>query len=51
MGESSPQLLINREKMKRVDKTTYLGVVVDDTLNGKNSMNLLRKRFLGAKQQ
>ena len=30
--ESLPQLFINREKVKRVDKTKYLGVVVDDTL-------------------
>ena len=31
-GQSLPQLFINREKIKRVDKTKYLGVIVDDIL-------------------
>ena len=31
-GELLPQVFINREKIKQVDKTKYLGVVVDDTL-------------------
>ena len=31
-GESLPQLFINREKIKQVDKAKYLGVIVDDTL-------------------
>ena len=32
IGESLPQLFINGEKIKRVDKTKYLGVIVDDIL-------------------
>ena len=31
-GDSLPQLFINRDKIKRVDETKYLGVIVDDTL-------------------
>ena len=48
-GESLPQLFINREKIKRVDKTKCLGVIVDDTLGWEEQyMNQLRKRLLGA---
>ena len=31
-GESLPQLYINREKIKQVDKTKYLGLIVEDSL-------------------
>ena len=46
--ESLLQLHINREKMRKVDKTNSLGVIVDDTLGWENSMNQLRKSLLGA---
>ena len=50
-GELLPQVFINREKIKQVDKTKYLGVIADDTLGWENSMNQLRKRLLGVSQQ
>ena len=31
-GEPLPQLFINRDKIRRVIRTKYLGVVVDDSL-------------------
>ena len=47
IGESLPQLFINREKIKRVDKTKYLGVVVDDTLGWEEQYESVKKKVAG----
>ena len=47
-GESQPQLFINGGKVKRVDRTNYLGVVVDDTLGWEEQSESVTKRLLGA---
>ena len=43
-GESLPQLFIDREKIKRVDKTKYLGVVADDTLGWEEQYESVKKK-------
>ena len=47
IGESLPQLFINGEKIKRVDKTKYLGVIVDDILGWEEQYELFKKKVAG----
>ena len=47
-GESLTQLCINGERIKQVDKTKYIGVIVDDTLGWKEQYESGKKRLLGA---
>ena len=49
--ELLPQVFINREKIKQVDKTKYLGVIVDDTLGWEEQYESVKKRLQGASQQ
>ena len=46
-GESLPQLSINREKIKRVHKTKYLGAVADDTLGWEEQYESVKKEVAG----
>ena len=43
-GESSTQLFINREKIKQVDKTKYLRIMVDDTLGWEGQYESVKKK-------
>ena len=45
--KGEPQLFINREKIKPVDKTKYLGVVVDDTLGWEEQYESVKKKVAG----
>ena len=47
IGESLPQLFINGEKIKRVDKTKYLGVIVDDILGWEEQYESVKKKVAG----
>ena len=42
--ELLPQAFINREKIKQVDKTKYLGVIVDDTLDWEDQYESVKKK-------
>ena len=46
-GESLPQLFINREIIKQVHKTKYLGVIVDDTLGWEEQYESVKKKVAG----
>ena len=46
-GESLPQLFISREKIKRVSKTKYLGVIVDNTLGWEEQYESVNKKVVG----
>ena len=46
-GESLPQLSINREMIKQVHKTKYLGVIVDDTLGWEEQYGSVKKKVAG----
>ena len=46
-GESLPQSFINREKIKRVDKTKYLVEVVDETLGWEEQYESIMKKVAG----
>ena len=46
-GESLPQLFINREKIKRIANTKYLGVIVDDTLGWEEQYASVKKKVAG----
>ena len=46
-GESLPQLFINREKIKRVGNTKYIGVIVDDTLGWEEQYESVKKKVAG----
>ena len=45
--ELLPQVLINREKGKQIDKTKYLGVIVDDTLGREEQYESVKKKVAG----
>ena len=45
--ELLPQVFINREKIKQVDKTKYLGVIVDDTLSWEEQYESVKKKVAG----
>ena len=45
--ESLTQLFINGEKIKRVDKTKYLGVIVDDILGWEEQYESVKKKVAG----
>ena len=49
--ELLPQVFINRQKIKQVDKTKYLGVIVDDTLSWEEQYESVKKKVAGALQQ
>ena len=42
-----PQVFMNREKIKQVDKTKYLGVIVDDTLSWEEQYESVKKKVAG----
>ena len=41
------QVFINREKIKQVDKTKYLGIIVDDTLGWEEQYESVKKKVAG----
>ena len=41
------QVFINREKIKQVDRTKYLGVTVDDTLSWEEQYESVKKKVAG----
>ena len=43
-GELLPQVFINRENIKQVDKTKYIGVIVDDTLGWEEQYESVKKK-------
>ena len=45
--ELLPQVFMNREKIKQVDKTKYLGVIVDDTLGWEERYESVKKKVAG----
>ena len=45
--ELLPQVFINREKVKQVDKIKYLGVIVDDTLGWEEQYESVKKKVAG----
>ena len=45
--ELLPQVSINREEIKQVDKTKYLGVIVDDTLGWEEQYESVKKKVAG----
>ena len=45
--ELLPQVFINREKIRQVDKTKYLGVIVDDTLSWEEQYESFKKKVAG----
>ena len=47
IGEPLTQLFINGEKIKRVDKTKYLGVIVDDILGWEEQYESVKKKVAG----
>ena len=46
-GESLPQLYLNREEIKRVEKTNYFRVIVDDTLGWEEQNKSVKKKVAG----
>ena len=47
-GESLSQLFVNREKIKWVDKTKYLGVIVADTFGWEEQHESVKKKVDGS---
>ena len=45
--ELLPQVVINREKFTQVDRTKYLGVIVDDTLGWEEQYESVKKKVAG----
>ena len=45
--ELLPQVFVNRKKIKQVDKTKFLGVIVDDTLGWEEQYESVKKKVAG----
>ena len=45
--ELLPQVFINRENIKQLDKTKYLGIIVDDTLGWEEQYESVKKKVAG----
>ena len=48
IGNDLPDLVLDNEVIKRVDKTKYLGINIDESLNWKEQCKAIRNKLKGA---
>ena len=48
IGNDLPDLVLDNEVIKRVDKTKYLGINIDESLNWKEQYKAIRNKLKGA---
>ncbi len=47
VGDDFPNLVLNHEVIKRVDKTKYLGIKIEDGLNWKGQYTHIKNKLKG----